>query len=213
MSKIHKVEQGECLSTIAAMYGWADWRKVYEASENEPLRKLRPNPNVLFPGDQVIIPQPQRKPLKLETGKVHTIVVKRPKVSLRIQTTESFDGEALKGTFRLFIDGATVPIEGPINGGLIDVAVPMGSKEAKIILLDDAGAAVDELALLLGHKDPLDTIPGALSRLSLIGIEPADETPEAIEECIRFFQQCFDLPEDGTLNVETQAALEKIGGT
>jgi len=68
MSKIHKVEQGQCISTIAVMY---------EVSENEKLRKLRPNPNVLFPGDEVVISQPARKTLKLETGKVYTIVTKR----------------------------------------------------------------------------------------------------------------------------------------
>ena len=46
--KVHKVEPGECLSSIAEKYGFHQWKTVYDASENADLRTRRPNPNVLI---------------------------------------------------------------------------------------------------------------------------------------------------------------------
>jgi nucleoid-associated protein YgaU len=52
----HFVQQGECLSRIARRYGVREWRVVWDSPENEQLRAKRQNPNVLYPGDVVVIP-------------------------------------------------------------------------------------------------------------------------------------------------------------
>jgi hypothetical protein len=58
---IHTVQRGETLSGIAAKYGFSDWKKVYQHPANEALRKQRPNPNNIVPGDKVNIPPDSRR--------------------------------------------------------------------------------------------------------------------------------------------------------
>ena len=45
------------MSSIAALYGFADYQLIYGDGANAELRRLRPNPNVLYPGDRVFVPE------------------------------------------------------------------------------------------------------------------------------------------------------------
>ncbi|QRK04075.1 LysM peptidoglycan-binding domain-containing protein [Archangium violaceum] len=57
MPKTHKVQQGDTLTSIAEKYGFVDdWQALYQAPENAALRKKRPNPMLIYPGDEVAIP-------------------------------------------------------------------------------------------------------------------------------------------------------------
>jgi LysM domain len=51
------VNIGDSLSSIARRHGIKSWRELYNHPDNAGLRSKRPNPNVIFPGDVVIIPQ------------------------------------------------------------------------------------------------------------------------------------------------------------
>jgi LysM repeat protein len=85
MGKVHVVVPGECLSSIAARYGLSDYREIYDLEANASYRKLRPDPHVILPGDQLVIPdtEPMTKPLA--TGKRHTITVQIPKRMVRVK--------------------------------------------------------------------------------------------------------------------------------
>ena len=50
----HTVAQGECLSTIAASYGFRDYRTVYNDPANAEFREKRPNPNVIWGSADVL---------------------------------------------------------------------------------------------------------------------------------------------------------------
>jgi hypothetical protein len=52
----HTVVQGEYLSKIARNYGFSDYRTIWEHPKNAALKQARQNPNVLFPGDRLFIP-------------------------------------------------------------------------------------------------------------------------------------------------------------
>jgi hypothetical protein len=54
--RVHYVSQGETLTSIAASYGIADYRAIYNEVLNEELVAQRPDPNRIFPGDVVKIP-------------------------------------------------------------------------------------------------------------------------------------------------------------
>jgi len=47
----------------------ADWRAIYLHRSNPELRKKRPNPSLLFPGDELFIPEKRRKTVTAQTGK------------------------------------------------------------------------------------------------------------------------------------------------
>ncbi|NRD48588.1 alpha/beta fold hydrolase [Corallococcus exiguus] len=53
----HVVKAGESLYSIAVSYRIADWRVVYKDPRNAALRKARPNPDHIKPGDKVYIPE------------------------------------------------------------------------------------------------------------------------------------------------------------
>ena len=85
---IHTVQQGECLSTIARRNGFGSWKILYDHPNNADLRKARKHPNILYPGDEVFIPDPKPKQVGVATGAAHKFVAKRerPRLRLRIQT-------------------------------------------------------------------------------------------------------------------------------
>ena len=63
----HTVKKGEHLTRIARDHGWkkkTDWKELYGLAVNAPLRKKRPDPDHIEPGDTVLIPIVSREELK-----------------------------------------------------------------------------------------------------------------------------------------------------
>jgi hypothetical protein len=56
MSTAYTVQKGDNLSLIAKRHGLKSWQEIYNDAENAEFRRKRPNPNLIFPGDVVIIP-------------------------------------------------------------------------------------------------------------------------------------------------------------
>lgn len=56
MSTPYVVKTGDTIWTIARQHG-VGWKALYNHPDNEALREKRPNPDQLFPGDVVMIPQ------------------------------------------------------------------------------------------------------------------------------------------------------------
>ena len=69
---IHVVKPGECFTRIAERYGFSDYKALYDHPDNADLKKKRPNPNVLHPGDRIVVPDKEEKIIEgLATGKIH----------------------------------------------------------------------------------------------------------------------------------------------
>jgi hypothetical protein len=56
MSFTYVVKKGDTLSAIAQRHGLKSWTEIYHFEENGPFRAKRPNPNLIYPGDEVKIP-------------------------------------------------------------------------------------------------------------------------------------------------------------
>src|SRR5262245_53452531 len=82
---IHVVKQGECLSSIAAKYGFVDWRTIYDHPNNTDIKQQRPDPNLLFPGDQLFIPPRETKHEAGGTESKHRFTLKATKTLLRLR--------------------------------------------------------------------------------------------------------------------------------
>lgn len=54
--KVHVVQKGENLSHIARQYDIRFWANIYLAGENNGFRDRRSNPNLIHPGDRIVIP-------------------------------------------------------------------------------------------------------------------------------------------------------------
>jgi hypothetical protein len=58
MSTPYTIKSGDTLSRIAHAHGFRSWRALYDHPDNAAFRRLRPNPNKIFPGDVIQIPTP-----------------------------------------------------------------------------------------------------------------------------------------------------------
>ena len=98
MGRTHIVEQGEHLFGIANKYGFGNFETIWSHPDNSKLRNLRKNPNVLFPGDKVVIPDKIEQVESIATTKVHRFQVRRQKLLLQI-IIRDIDDKAVGDTF------------------------------------------------------------------------------------------------------------------
>src|SRR5689334_22229736 len=105
MSRKHIVKQGECLSLIARRYGFSKYQTIYQHPDNADLRRKRPNPNVLYPGDVVMIPDRQAAATQHATGSSHRFSVWRAKKVLRLVIRDPDDAPLAHEPYVLAIDG------------------------------------------------------------------------------------------------------------
>jgi N-acetylmuramoyl-L-alanine amidase len=168
MSKKHIVQQGECLSRIAKAHGFVNWRTIYEHADNSELRKKRPNPNILFPGDEVSIPDPKQKTEKAATGSRHVFVVSRLQKQLRVvfktPRGELFGDEP----YLIRFDSGRMKEGRTDSGGLLKELVEWQESSATIVITGRV------LRLLLGHLNPTgdvehEDLSGVQARLNNLG--------------------------------------------
>lgn len=56
MGTRYTVQRGDTLSSIATRHGLPSWRMVYNSPDNADFRRKRPNPNLIQPGDVLVLP-------------------------------------------------------------------------------------------------------------------------------------------------------------
>jgi N-acetylmuramoyl-L-alanine amidase len=211
MGETYVVVEGDCLASIAAANGFSDWRTIYNASENADFRQLRPNPNVIFPGDEIVIPTKQPGGQSCGTSQVHRFVVKLPKARLRVKVA---DDRALK--YELAVGEATFRGKAG-QGAVIEQPVAPDATTGTLKVYpesfasaDDAGDQAVTIQLQLGGLDPADTWSGAQARLSALGYYYGDvngTTDDATVGALAWFQQDSSIDITGELDDNTQQAL------
>jgi len=206
----HVVQQGECLSSIAKRYGLADYRTIYDDPANADFKQLRPNPNLIYPGDVLVIPITRPPSFTLATGKEHKFVVKRPaaQLSLQIEVAAQHHYRLVVGdrTFTGQTDGQS-PIVHPIppdaGSGRIELwPASSGNQQAEQGLFG--------WDLQLGALDPIEELSGVQSRLANLGYYngPVDGEPgDDLQLAVARFQGDQGLPITGDVDDDTRAAL------
>lgn len=126
MPKVYIVQSGDCLASIARMNGFKDWRAIYDHPENEHFRAVRPNPNVIEPGDEIVIPDKTPKTTSVPTGARHTFVVGTAPAHISIELRK-FDGAPMSGVkYKLevadLVVEQTTGSDGRIQHGIYSVA-------------------------------------------------------------------------------------------
>ena len=58
-ARVHTVKKGESLDKIAKSYGFKSFKEIYNDPVNAKFRKTRPDPKLIQPGDQIVLPDPQ----------------------------------------------------------------------------------------------------------------------------------------------------------
>lgn len=200
---IHVVKQGDCMSSIADQYGFF-WDTLWNLPQNAELNALRGNPNVLLPGDRVVIPEIRPKEESGETTQVHVFRLKGVPVRLNLRLLDVFNEPRAGAKYTLTVDGQKFSGEIP-EDGLVSHAISPRAQRGRLVLEDG-----EEYDLELGHINPIDYLSGVQGRLRNLGYyegEAMGKLDDETRDAIRKFQEDHGLPVSGEADDGTRAAL------
>ncbi|NRB20257.1 MAG: LysM peptidoglycan-binding domain-containing protein [Rhodobacteraceae bacterium] len=164
---IHTVKKGESLSRIAQFYGLRNFELIYKDPVNAKFRKTRPKPDLIQPGDKVVIPNfaltpGKRKDLKtlISTVDARLSRLERNRKDL-IATTKELAGEisTYKSKFKKTKNAA--------DGAALIITLLLSVTKISAIGLKAATQTTTELAK--ANKEILKE----LGKMSLTAVEPA----------------------------------------
>jgi hypothetical protein len=220
MAGYYSVKQGDHLVGIAAQNGFTKHSRIWDHPNNAELKQTRDNPSVLYPGDQLFIPDIEIQDFNRPTDKHHKFVVFRENLELLL-VLRNFYGEPVGNrscNLRVGLDVYSLTSDGD---GMIRHQISKTAIDATLSVedtLDVNGQTVPitrHLDLMIGHLDPVDTESGQVSRLANLGyyrldLDPPDEDEflSAVEE----FQCDNHLTVDGICGPQTQAKLKTAHG-
>ncbi len=216
----YTVRQGDYLAKIAGDHGFADWKPIWQHARNEALREKRKNPNVLFPGDQLFIPDAERQQLDAQTERKHRFSVERGKLKLLLRFDDQHVGPVAGARCRLEVGDQTFQLVTDAQGRIEQEIAP--GAEAGLVVVEDPETPLVEviLPLRIGHLDPVEETSGQSARLNNLGYFAgpfADQTPDeaalSLRSAIEEFQCDDGLVVDGVCGARTQAALKKAHGS
>jgi len=236
MSKTHKVNQGECIESIALLYGfWPSTIWLHES--NAELKSLRKNPNVLYPRDEVFIPDLRTEKVNAGTDQSHKFVRKGVPAKLRLrflkpkedqpppQEEDAGNGDDDPSTYEdpeqpaitqemepvsdtpYRLTLGSLTVEGQTDSdGLVEAVIPPDATEGEITF-DLGGPEERTLPLALGQIDPVDTFVGARKRLRNLGYHCTIDEDEMTPELKEIISQ-FQTDNQVTVSGELDRATK-----
>jgi hypothetical protein len=207
MATEHKIRQGETVASVAERYGlFPD--AVWDDAANADLKKQRKDPNVLKPGDVLVIPDKRVKEESGGTEERHRFRKKGVPAMFRLQLVEDDEPRA-NLDYVLEVDGQLV--HGTTDGdGWLKQVIPPEAKKGVLLIGEE-----ERFELQLGHIDPVTEVSGAQSRLNNLGYDcgrPDGKLGAKTAAAMRSFQQQQGLTATGELDQATQDKLVKVHG-
>ena len=203
----YTVVQGDCLSSIAAGYGM-QWQTIWNHPDNAALAAERKDPNVLYPGDVLFIPDKDNRTEAKGTDSSHSFVLKCATTYLRLQILD-WDQPRGGELYRLDVEGLS--LSGVTDGsGYLEEAIPATAASARLFL----GAVMEQIEIDLGTLDPVTEASGKMGRLNNLGYAcRTDGTiDDRAKEAIILFQTDMNLPANGQLDASTGQMIQQLHG-
>lgn len=216
MGEYYTVRKGDCLSSIAEKFGFSDYETIYLDSGNAAFRDKRPNPNIVYAGDILFIPDRETKEVSCSTDERHHFVLKLQKVYLRLCLLDDLHQPYRNKKYRLRV-GAD-DYQGSTDGnGIVKQRIPANASEGEITIFTVEKDPSDKgytFMLDLGHLDPIDEASGVDARLINLGFGPPDQDGELSDEerveGFKAFQARFGLESTGKLDEATRRKLREL---
>jgi N-acetylmuramoyl-L-alanine amidase len=208
MPKSHTVKQGDTMIAIAEAHGFRNWKTIWYHGANEGLRGRRPNPQVLAPGDVVVIPDLFDAPVEVETNRRHTFRLKKRTAYFSVRLLDETEQPYRNARYELTVDGET--LSGTTDGdGWVSKEVPPTAKKGELKLWRTE-RDVATWNVEIGTMDPVELMSGVKARLKNLGYQPGpgDELDEQTRFALAAFQRHQGLePAEGDLDDPTRGAL------
>lgn len=202
----HIVGQGDSIASIAEQNGFL-WETLWNHGNNGGLKAERKDPNVLFPGDEVFIPEKGQKQIDKPVDARHRFTRKGVPHKLKVKLATA--DEARGGEPYTLVVGGQV-LHGTLDGdGAFEHDVPGDAKSAQLIL-----SGGDEIInLRVGGLDPVSEVSGAQQRLQNLGYDLGGEQGtlgDKTRAALRGFQDRNKLPVTGEIDGATKAKLQEV---
>lgn len=210
-SGAYTVQPGDCLSSIAYRHGLT-WQRIWNDPANAKLKRIRGNPNILYPGDRLHIPEKEPKHHPSASDRKHRFVRKGVPETLSLVVRR--EGKPLAGEPYTLQVGVLVLRGTTDSQGKIQVRIVPDAESARLILGQGASTQVYELGL--GHLDPVTEISGVQARLRNLGYDCGavdGRMNEATIEAVRAFQEAVGLQATGEIDAATRDALVREHGS
>lgn len=197
----YQVKPGDCISSLARQYGFL-WKTIWDA--NPDLKSKRRKPNLLMPGDVVIVPDRTLKEVSCATDQCHTFIELGETTKLRL-VLERFNVALANRRYILTCNG--VALQGATdNTGMLEVSIDAAAEECHLQMPDDDL----ECIIRLGHLDPIEETSGVQQRLHNLGFYLGDldaVDQDDIAEALAAFQSSANLDVTGKLDDATRQKL------
>ncbi|BBW90028.1 peptidoglycan-binding protein [Pseudoalteromonas sp. PS1M3] len=217
MTQQHTVAQGETLLRIAKQYGYQTSKALYNHPSNAEFKALRPDPNLIYPGDKITIPPKKEKFIPLRTNSINSFVVQNEKEYFRLQVSYD-DGDDITGK-RVVLNIGSQTIDTVLQSdGLIEVELNNNDAlTGNVDLYLKAGETTPtkSFAVQIGNLDPIDTLSGVQGRCNMLGFNcgKVDGINGAKTKAgVREFQQAQQLQVDGIAGPVTKSRLVYVYG-
>jgi hypothetical protein len=221
VSEEHIVEEGEHLAGIAAQHGFPSFKPIWDHADNAELRALRKTPNILLPGDRVVIPDKEQR---IETGateKRHTFLAPADRLELRVKVhDQGFRAIHDRCDLAAGSNKETMEQQGDIFRDPIQP--DLGKAELQFPISQTERTRIP-IPIEVGGLDPLDTLSGQQQRLNNLGYfagfkKTTATNPKAVDEQMRWAVEEFQCDHmgpaqvDGVLGPNTLKKLKEVYG-
>jgi hypothetical protein len=160
------IRDGDYLAQLASKFGF-DADTVWNDPSNADLQKLRPNPNILFAGDVLQIPDPPSQApagTSLTPGSSNSFVSDAPTVSLSV-TLAAQDASAYASRAYTIQELDQLTGLQTDGSGVLTFQAPVTLGVATVVFTDTG----ESWALSIGQLDPINTLSGIFQRLQNLG--------------------------------------------
>lgn len=204
------MKAGECIDSIAFKYGHFP-ATVWDDPQNQALKELREDPNILLEGDRVHIPDLRRKSETRATDQRHTFRRRGVPARFRIQLLDEGEPRA-ELDYVLVIDDKITHTGTTDAEGVLDVTLPPTAVRGLLTL--GQGEEEEEIELSFGRLDPVSEEAGVRQRLFNLGfLATPTASSEDLAAALRRFQAHHELEASGEIDDATRAKLAEVHDT
>jgi hypothetical protein len=210
----HTVAQGEYLAKIAESYGFVNSKIIWDDPNNAALKSKRPNPNVLYPGDILYIPDKGDKTEDRATDNRWKFVLKAETLKLRLRILDLNQKPVASVKCRLTVDADSYDLTSD-GAGIIEHDISRTASTGHLTVKDPSIPIDLDLDVHIGHLDPVDTKEGQQARLCSLGYYagvPGGDEPAYFQQAVEEFQRDNSLDVDGDCGPATQDKLKSVFG-
>ncbi len=205
---MYTVSPGDTIPSIAHDNGFLT-STIWDHPQNAALKAKRKDPNILFPGDEVFIPEKELKQETRGTNSKNTFKLKGEPNKLKLRLMKLGKPRANEA-YTLDIDGKLISGSTDSNG-LIEQVIPRNARGGTLTLQ----GGKEKYPVKIGHLDPIDELIGVQQRLNNLGFNCGAESGEMNEDfraALRKFQERYKLAVTGEADGATKGELQKQHG-